>query len=117
MNDDVNPKELWQELNSLRKNPPAFFSLISDRKQYYNKQGLLFSLFHPNRSIKTQEGREPLKELQDELVDMPSLNPIAYNSDLNITASDLARQFRSCHGTNADFSVNPKELRAILNRS
>jgi hypothetical protein len=44
---EINARELWQELNLLRRNPGNFYSLVSARKQHYNKQGLLFSLFHP----------------------------------------------------------------------
>ena len=53
-NNQINPRELWQQLNQLRKNPQLFYPIISARKQYYNKQGMLFSLFHPQKTIQTQ---------------------------------------------------------------
>ena len=45
------------------------------------------------------------------------MNPIAYNSDLNAAAEDIARQYQICHSTNTPFQLNPKELRQILNQS
>ena len=48
---------------------------------------------------------------------MPPLNPIAYNSDLNTAAEDIARQYQICHSTHTPFQLNPKELREVLNQS
>lgn len=45
------------------------------------------------------------------------LNPIAYNSQLNKLADDLARQFKVCHASNAEFSVNYSDLRNILGQN
>lgn len=99
--EDINPKELWQELNRFRKSPSLMYSLLSERKQHYNKQKLLFSPFHPMKSIQTLEGREPINALLEEIVNAGPLTPIAYNSQLNKLADDLARQFKACHYTNA----------------
>jgi hypothetical protein len=69
-NSEVSAKELWQELNRFRKNPHLIYSILSSRKLNYNKQGLLFSPFHPLKSIQTVEGREPISALLEELVNL-----------------------------------------------
>lgn len=114
---EVNTKQLWQQLNLFRQNPQVYYRLISQRKNYYNRQGLLFSLFHPYKSIKTIEGREPLNNLLDKLINMKNLGEIAWNQDLSNAAYAIARQFRSCHSTNAEFQPNGVQMRNMLNLS
>jgi hypothetical protein len=48
------------ELNKFRTNPVSIQKLLEERNNYINQNNLLFSPNHPNKSIKTKEGRAPI---------------------------------------------------------
>lgn len=61
---------------------------------------MLFSSNFPNRSINTTEGRQPLNEILQALINMNPLNPIAYNSDLNEAAQTITNKYITCNKNN-----------------
>lgn len=115
----VDPRVLWQELNQFRKDPAEIKHLLEGRKNYYNKDNLLFSPFQPNKSIKTAEGRQPVNEVISELLNDRALIPIAFNEELASAALHIANQYKVCQNNDVPFNAATyaKDMRGRLSQS
>ena len=54
---------MLEQLNKFRANPRYFEKQLEERKNFINNNNLFFSPNHPNKSIKSKEGRLPINEL------------------------------------------------------